>query len=84
MGKSNVIIARAFSVIPHCGSNSISIIFRETIYGAKGFCPALNNKSEWLFNPLLENSRESKREEVVTWYKVIVFLPDRSECSCAS
>lgn len=34
IAKSNVIIAAAFSVIPHCGSNSISIIFRETIYGA--------------------------------------------------
>lgn len=34
IGKSNVIIAAAFSVIPHWGSNSISIIFRETIYGA--------------------------------------------------
>jgi hypothetical protein len=32
--KSNVIIAATFSVIPHCGSSSISIIFRETIYGA--------------------------------------------------
>lgn len=34
IGKSNVIIATTFSVIPHCGGNSISIIFRETIYGA--------------------------------------------------
>jgi hypothetical protein len=34
MEKSNVIIAGAFSVIPHRGGNSISIIFRETIYGA--------------------------------------------------
>ena len=34
IGKSNVIIAATFSVIPHCDRNSISIIFRETIYGA--------------------------------------------------
>lgn len=32
--KSNVIIATTFFAIPCCGGNSISIIFRETIYGA--------------------------------------------------
>lgn len=32
--KSNVIIATTYFVILRCGGNSISIIFRETIYDA--------------------------------------------------